>query len=378
MFRFMLAASAVALGLGGCQTPTPTPAPVAPAPAPVVADAPPPPARPVPEATSLLGRSLYPPPLAPDSLARRGAELAQAAADFRQDPLDEHNIIWLGRRLAAVGRFRQAIAVYSDGLILHPDSFRLLRHRGHRYITTRRFDEAINDLSRAADLIADVPDETEPDSRPNARNSPRSTTHTNIYYHLGLARYLRGEFQPALEAYQRCLELAANDDMTCATLYWLYLTLRRLGRDDEAARILEPVSADMDIIENTAYHKLLLLYRGKLTLPQVLEGADGPGPEAAAIDDATLGYGIGAWHLLNGDLDRAYALFQTIVEGGAWPAFGHIAAEAELDRWIVRAETHLPAPGPNGAASRPGEQTGPASRFSLNGSRPGNVRLPTA
>ncbi|MHC4127391.1 MAG: tetratricopeptide repeat protein [Planctomycetota bacterium] len=308
------------------------------------------PARRIPEATSLLGRPLYPSPLDRAALITRGLDLADAQVAFREDPLAEQNIIWFGRRLAYIGRYRQAIAVYSDGIILHPGSYKLLRHRGHRYITTRRLDDAIDDLSRAAALIEDVPDEPEPDGLPNARNIPTSTSHTNIYYHLGLAHYLKGEFAPALEAYRRCLAFAANDDMTCATVYWLYLTLRRLGSDDEAATVLEPVHADMDIIENFAYHRLLLLYKGELTLQQVLQGAGDPGPVGVAVDEATLAYGLGAWHLLNGDLDQAYAVFHEIVEDRAWPAFGHIAAEAEIGRWMVRADSEQP---PIGGSSVP-------------------------
>jgi tetratricopeptide (TPR) repeat protein len=366
MKRLTVAVLAVIWQLGGCRTQPPraAPSPATSAPgatAPAASTAPPAavPTRPVPEATSLLSRPLYPPPLDRDALITRGLELADAQAAFREDPLDEQNIIWFGRRLAYVGRYRQAIAVYSDGLILHPNSFKLLRHRGHRYITTRRLDLAIDDLTRATALIEDVPDEIEPDGRPNARNIPTSTSHTNISYHLGLAHYVKGEFAPALDAYRRCLTFADNDDMTCAAIYWLYLTLRRLGSDDEAAMVLEPVHADMDIIENFAYHRLLLLYKGELTLQQVLQGAGAPSPVGAAVDDATLAYGVGAWHLLNGDLDQAYAKFHEIIEGGAWPAFGHIAAEAELARWVVRA---VPQDPPIGGSRVP---SGPAAPGSL-------------
>jgi tetratricopeptide (TPR) repeat protein len=287
---------------------------------------------PTPEATSLLGRPLYSPPLAPEILARRGRELAEAQFAFRQDPLDEQNIIWFGRRLAYLGRYGQAIAVFSDGVVLHPSSHRLLRHRGHRYITTRRLDEAIADLTQAAALIAEVPDEIEPDGLPNARNIPTSTSHTNIYYHLGLAWYLEGDFERARDAFRRCLVLAANDDMRCATMYWLYLTLRRLIRDDEAAVVLDMAYREMDIIENFAYHRLLLLYKGDLSLEQVLEGEAAPSPVGAAVDNATLAYGVGAWHLVNGRPEAAFEVFAAIIGGDAWAAFGYIAAEAELAR----------------------------------------------
>jgi hypothetical protein len=342
MRRILVVIPAIACLLAGCSAPPaagerPTATPAATETEPTTTPARP--TRPTPEAISLLGRSLYPAPMDRDTLIRRGRELAEAHGAFRENPLDEMNIIWLGRRLAYLGRYRQAISVYSDGIVLYPESYRLLRHRGHRYITTRRFDEAIADLARAATLIEGVPDEAEADGLPNDRNIPTSTSHTNIYYHLGLAQYLKGEFEPALVAYRRCLAFSANDDMRCASIYWLYLTLCRLGRVDEAAQVLVPVTADMDIIENHTYHRLLLLFKGELTLGQVIQSDDDPSPVGAAVDDATLAYGIGVWHLVNGDLVEAYTTFNAIVDGAAWPAFGHIAAEAELARWVVEADT---------------------------------------
>ena len=225
--------------------------------------------------------------------------------------------------------YGEAIRVFSDGLAPNqlPDSYRLLRHRGHRFITRRNFDGAIGDLSRAAELIEGVPDEIEPDGMPNDKNIPRSTTHTNIYYHLGLAYYLKGDFESSAGAYRKCLAFSTNDDMRCAAAYWLYLSLRRSNDADGAQAVLDPIHDDMDIIENFSYHKLLLLYKGETTTGELLGSAD-----EGSIDDATLGYGIAAWHLVNDDTDQALEICRRIVDGPAWPAFGHIAAEAELAR----------------------------------------------
>jgi tetratricopeptide (TPR) repeat protein len=282
-----------------------------------------------PEATSLLGEPLWPPPLDEPARLKREGELALARSAFDLDPRSEENIIWLGRRLAYLGRFRAAIEVYTNGLASHPRSFKLLRHRGHRYITLRQFDLAIADLTRAAQLCAAVPDEVEPDGLPNARNSPTGTARTNIYYHLGLALYLEGRYEEAAEAYRRCLEHSTNDDMRVAASYWLYLALRRAGRSADAEAVLLPVSPGQDVFENFAYHRLLLLFKGEMS-PEAVGAAPEPSPVGPAIDDATLGYGLGAWHLANGRREAALAQFRRVLDGGAWPAFGHVAAEREV------------------------------------------------
>ncbi len=280
----------------------------------------------VPTGTSLLGKVLFAPELDPDEHRKRQAVYNEARVKLNNDPSEE-NTIWAGRRLAYLGKYSDAIIGFSDGLLEYPDSYKLLRHRGHRFITVRKFDMAIRDLSRAAQLIEGVPDEIEPDGMPNDKNIPRSTTHTNIYYHLGLAYYLKGDFQQSADTYRKCLEFSKNDDMVCASAYWLYLSLRRLDDELGAQAVLEPIHSEMDIIENFAYHKLLLLYKREVTASELLGSA-----ETGSIEDATLAYGIAAWHLVNSEADQAQELFEQIVEGPMWPAFGHTAAEAELAR----------------------------------------------
>jgi tetratricopeptide (TPR) repeat protein len=105
------------------------------------------------EAISLLGEDLYIVDQPSALNDKREAELAAAQAKYDRDPHNEDAIIWLGRRLAYLGRFNDAIAVYTNGLAIYPDSARILRHRGHRYITIRLFNLAQDDLERAAILV---------------------------------------------------------------------------------------------------------------------------------------------------------------------------------------------------------------------------------
>jgi tetratricopeptide (TPR) repeat protein len=290
------------------------------------------------EATSLLGRPLYPAP--PSAEARKQLEenLAVAEAAYRKAPDNADAIIWFGRRTAYLGRYGEAIGLFTRGIEKHPSDARMYRHRGHRYISIRKFDEAIADLSKAAELVKGKPDEVEPDGQPNARNTPTSTLNSNIYYHHGLAHYLAGRFDKAADAYRECLKYSKNPDMLSATTHWQYMTLRRLGRTAEANALLAAIAADMDIIENGSYHRLLMMYKDSSTR----DGALGAGATTAeslpgsapGLDAVTIGYGVANWHLYNGRRDRAIALLREIVEKNAtqWPAFGYIAAEADLVR----------------------------------------------
>lgn len=277
-----------------------------------------------PEATSLLGQSLYRQDLG-DQKDKLEAEYASAKAAYDKDPKNAENIIWLGRRAAYLWRYREAIELFSSGIGIHPGDPRFYRHRGHRYISIRQFDKAIEDLHRAADLAGTMEDEVEPDGQPNAKNIPTSTLKSNIWYHLGLAYYLKGDFAGAEQAYRQCLNYARNDDMLCATADWLYMTLRRSGKRKEAGEVLDMIREDMDIIENFAYHRRLLMYKGLLA-PEDLLKED----SLSDLDLATQGYGVANWYLYNGESRRAVSLFQKVTAGSYWPAFGYIAAEAEL------------------------------------------------
>jgi len=280
-----------------------------------------------PEAVSLLGRPLFPPELPKGQKEKLLEQYLAAKADYDVDPANPDRIIWFGRRAAYLWRYREAIEIFSKGIEEHPADPRLYRHRGHRYITVREFTKAIEDLRKAAELTSGRPDEIEPDGQPNEKNIPTSTLNSNIWYHLGLAYYLRGEFSRALEAYRECMRFSTNDDMMCATADWLYMTLRRLDRPCEATEILTKIHDKMSIIENFIYHKRLLMYKGVIPVDSLLS------PEGLNdLDLATQGYGVANWKYYNGQHERAGELFGQIIEGSYWAAFGYIAAEAELFR----------------------------------------------
>lgn len=277
-----------------------------------------------PEAHSLSGAPLHPPDPIPNRAAlERDLQQAQSVANTNTPEA----IIWIGRRQAYLWRYEEAIATFTRGARLHADDARIYRHRGHRYITTRRFALAQEDLERAAALIAGRPDEVEPDGAPNAAGGPRSTLHFNVWYHLALSYYLQAQYERASDAWRQCLRVAKNDDSVVAASDWLWMTLMRLGRRGEAAQVLERITPTMEILENGAYHRRLLMYKG-LERPEALLGAS----STDATTLATQGYGVGNYYLVTGDAERAVAVFQRVVQGSGWNAFGYIAAEADLAR----------------------------------------------
>jgi len=245
-------------------------------------------------------------------------EISKAQEKLVSDPNNVELIIALGRAQAGVWRYKDAIETYVRGIKIAPANAMLYRHRGHRYISTRQFDKAITDLKRASEL---------------------KDNDFDIWYHLGLAHYLKGEFAKAAAAYERCYavaeknrtEMDANkegrDDSIIAISDWLYMTYRRMKNDAEAIKVLGKITPQMLVKENKSYYDRLLFYKG-LKKEEELVNVE----KATDLEIATVGYGVGNWHLYNGNQAKAEEYFRRIVSGKYWPAFGFITAEAELTR----------------------------------------------
>lgn len=272
------------------------------------------------QAVSLLGKVLYSPPPSEAVLDN----LAKAKETYEARPNDADNIIWYGRRTAYSGNFRGAIEIFSEGIEKFPNDDRMYRHRGHRYITIREFDRAIADLERASKLIEGKDNEVEPDGAPNALNIPVSSRHGNIWYHLGLAYYLKQDWENAFRAYQKGFDTGGNDDNRVSTAHWLYMIKRRMGDEAGAVKVLDAINSDMHVIENFSYYHLCLFYKGEMSLEELLgDSEDTPSGASAA-------YGLANWYHYTGKDDLALQHLQALVATDSWGAFGVIAAEADL------------------------------------------------
>ncbi|MEP2937105.1 MAG: hypothetical protein ABJM06_01840 [Gilvibacter sp.] len=275
------------------------------------------------QAISLLGDTLV--AAAPSEALLEKFVTKQKSYLANKESLDD--LIWYGRFMAYTGDYKGAINIYSEGLSKWPNNTRLLRHRGHRYISIREFDKAIADLSLAAQLIEGKENKIEEDGMPNAQNTPVSSQHGNIYYHLGLAHYLKGEMPESADAYIQALLTGSNPDNVVSATHWLYMIFRRMDNTKKAESILLPIYTDMPVIENHSYLNACLLYKEFLPLEEVYKPEDPANPSNSAIK-----YAVGNWYFYNGDLDKAQEIYRLILEGDDWASFGYIAAEADMAR----------------------------------------------
>ena len=286
-----------------------------------------------PATISLLGKPLFAPVFDSAVHAQLRADLDRARAELAAAPDDADRVIWVARRHGYLGEYHEAIDMLTQGIRRWPEDARMLRHRGHRHITLRRFRDAVQDLERAASLMVGKPDEVEPDGQPNARNIPIGSLHSNVWYHLALAYYLLGDWDNAVRAARSGVAVSSNPDRLVSQTHWLYMALRRSGKQTDAARVLEPIRDDFDVVENQSYYRLVRLYKTGIstaTLDSVIAAG------AGTPSDASLAYGMANWFLYNGDTTRAVRAFERIIMSRQWASFGVIAAEADLARLTRR------------------------------------------
>jgi len=252
------------------------------------------------------------------------AQFDEAKANFEANPENVDALIWYGRRIAYLGQYHQAISIFTQGIEKFPNDPRLYRHRGHRYITIREFDKAIEDLEKASELIQGIPNEIEPDGMPNAMNIPVSSLHGNIYYHLGLAYYLKHDFENAYEAYLKCRDSGSHYDNIVSSTHWLYMIQQRLGNPTKADSLLAPIHPDSTVIENQSYADLSRMYKGWIPIDSLIQQGPGGNPSNDAVR-----YGVANWYLFHGDSAKAQEMMLGLLETNSFASFGYIAAESD-------------------------------------------------
>lgn len=293
-----------------------------------------------PETFSLFGEPLHRRPIRlwlPTDEEAYEAKLRQLEEDYltslreyTEDPNEPERIIWLERRTGILGRFMEAVTIYSQGIENFPTDPRFPRYRGHRFAILRRLDLAIRDLERAAELVEGRPDEPEfyASGGPSEDKLGVSSFNWNVWYHLGFAYFAAGRFGDSVRAYRRCMEAGDNLESVVATSHWLYMALLRHGDPSGAAELLEGIEPGLELVEVGDYYETLLMYKGEATPEALLAKARSEGP----VRFITRGQAVGNLYMSRGETGRASEVFREILGTGEWSAGVHLIAESELRR----------------------------------------------
>lgn len=257
------------------------------------------------EVTSGLGRKLY---ALPDNAA-----IEAARRELSKDPHNIALVLKLSKAQAGQRQYKEAIMTDTRGIASAPSDADLYIERGHRELGLRQFRSAMIDLEHAVSL---------------------DPAKLDAHYHLGLSHYFEGEFPEAARSFKMALDLAKTSDSIIDCSAWLYVSLRRAGQEAEAAEALERITPGMVNTEPHLkfYLQLLRFYQGALPESAVLPSPPAKGDTDGELSFNTQTYGVGNWHLYNGDSKKAAELFKSVMPGEAWNSWGFIGAETELIR----------------------------------------------
>jgi tetratricopeptide (TPR) repeat protein len=258
------------------------------------------------EVTSDLGRKLY---ALPDDQSVIDARKGVAA-----DPKNVDRILLLSKAEAARRQYREAIATSTQGLAFAPENADLYLERGHRELGLREFKPAMKDLEQATRLAPE---------------------NLDTHYHLGLAHYFLGEFDEAAASFDKARSLAKTSDSLIDCSNWLYVSLQRAGKQEQAAQVLTRITSDVKNTEPHLYFYLRLLhfYQGQLTAESVLPPPPaGPEDVEGELSFNTVSYGVGNWRVYHRNRSDAIGLFRNVVKGEAWNSWGFIGSELEILR----------------------------------------------
>lgn len=232
--------------------------------------------------------------------------VASAQAALATDPKNIQSYIALGTAQAGARQMWEAVRTFSSAIEVDPNNAILYRWRGHRHLSLRELGPAEADLRHALSLDSTV---------------------YGAWYHLGIVEFVKGDFSAAADAFTHAQPRAPDAGELAGSTDWLWMSLARAGRMGEATAMLARHPDSLKTDPNYGYTKRLRMYRQEIGPDFLITNAD-----SADVQQATLAYGRGNWHLVMGDTATAKKWFRTAVRTTGWPAFGFIVAEAELRR----------------------------------------------
>jgi serine/threonine protein kinase/Tfp pilus assembly protein PilF len=193
----------------------------------------------------------------------RGNGYIQVLPD--RTPYREPGIIWImrGHMQSELGNWEQAIADYSMAIELNTNNWEGWFWRGHLYEKLGQRERASADYSRLTELqLGNLDIESfawnimliEPEHLRNPAGAVKMATKTveatpevgSAWCSLGLAYYRNGQYEEALEALLKSIELQTTDRDAIFTKFLLSMVNHQLGQEQQANQCFEQAFDSME------------------------------------------------------------------------------------------------------------------------------------
>jgi len=205
----------------------------------------------------------------------------------------------LGKALCRQLRYREAIEVYTRAIACNPAEPEAYRQRAARYLATLQPELAVEDFQRSL---------------------PFSFDKADTLYRMGIALYLAGRWEEAMEAQEKAYP-CFDEEMGIAAMFWHTMSAFRSGREPV---LLREFREGMEVGHHTAYELAMQLASGRISLEQTrqeLQKID------ADLEYAMAAYGSAVCAERMGETEIAAQLLDSVVRRDSfWICYGYLAA----------------------------------------------------
>ena len=220
------------------------------------------------------------------------AKIAQLREALSQNPQDAEAWLELGAAYSQ-SEFETAIRAYSRAIALAPFNGEYYFHRGRKYLSTDRYEEALADFHTSLWL-------EQSDAQP--------------WHYLGVALYYLKMYEEAARYFRDALAMNKKTGDPCIwpEIDWVWMSLQRAGDAAGARAALDLVADDeWSSADDMAYKKRVRLYKGLISLENYLDDLN----REDILDEITELYGAVNYCLfIAHDPQRAKELTDRIVD----------------------------------------------------------------
>jgi tetratricopeptide (TPR) repeat protein len=242
-------------------------------------------------------------------------ELTALEEKLRQKPDDF--FLWAARGVLYFNEdFEKSVESFSRAIALNPLNANQYYNRGRKYLSLDRFPEALADFSAAAFL------------------DPLDSWKWHFW---GVAHFFLKHYEEALTMMYRAVDThnSYGSGKIEMEIDWIFMICHRLGRNEEASAALELLDGTvLANMEETAYKKRVLLYKGIVSLDQYLAAVN---KERDMLKITGIYAGAFYCQYVLNERDKALALLDEVLAvRGDTHAFAYKMALIDRKEWSHR------------------------------------------
>lgn len=274
------------------------------------------------------GRDLKVPQFDSSFIKMKDSLLQEAEASLKMSGGDAAMRTDIGRRNLELGRYEDALEIFSEGIKQDPNSLADYRYRGASYYQLQQFENALADFQQAKQLAKEQPNQIEYQVDGTAANTPVYNLHFSTYYYLGLLYFEDGRYDEAVRHFGYAWNNAANNDLKSMLSFWLVLSFKKQKMEGQASSVMREISPEMTMIGSPVYRDLCVMFSGYMSTDELLQKYTDASHEEYLVSR----FGVGMWYAFDGQGDRARTLLESAVGTGYWLSDAYPVAQSELAR----------------------------------------------